>query len=89
MSGLLQVMGVPASAILQERESRDSHDNAVYTAAMLNRLGMKKILLVTSAFHMRRSEALFAGRGPGGHSRANRLPARGRTRRIESPGCPR
>ncbi len=63
MSGLLQVMGVPASAILQERESRDSHDNAVYTAAMLNRLGMKKILLVTSAFHMRRSEALFAGRG--------------------------
>lgn len=63
MSDLLQVMGVPASAILQERESRDSHDNAVYTAAMLNRLGMKKILLVTSAFHMRRSEALFAGRG--------------------------
>jgi uncharacterized SAM-binding protein YcdF (DUF218 family) len=63
MSDLLQVMGVPASAILQERESRDSHDNAVYTAAMLEGLGMKKILLVTSAFHMRRSEALFAGRG--------------------------
>jgi uncharacterized SAM-binding protein YcdF (DUF218 family) len=63
MYDLLQVMGVPASAILREDKSRDSHDNAVYTAAMLNRLGMHKILLVTSAFHMRRAEALFAGRG--------------------------
>jgi uncharacterized SAM-binding protein YcdF (DUF218 family) len=63
MYDLLQVMGVPASAILQEDKSRDTYQNALYTAAMLDKLGMHKILLVTSAFHMRRAEALFAGRG--------------------------
>ena len=63
MRDLLEVMGVPARAILLEDKSRDTHQNALYTAAMLNQLGIRKILLVTSAFHMRRSEALFAAQG--------------------------
>ena len=41
----------------------DTYRNAIYTAAKLEQLGLHKILLVTSAFHMRRSEALFAARG--------------------------
>lgn len=63
MYELLQVMGIPAHAILLEDKSRDTHQNAVYTAQMLDKLGIRKILLVTSAFHMRRAEALFAAQG--------------------------
>lgn len=63
MYDLLQVMGVPARAIVQEGRSRDTYQNALYTAVVLNNLGIRKVLLVTSAFHMRRSEALFAAQG--------------------------
>ena len=63
MRELLQVMGVPASAILLEDESRNTYQNAQFTAGMLNELGIRRILLVTSAFHMRRCEELFAAQG--------------------------
>ena len=63
MYELLQVMGVPARAIIQEDESRDTHQNAVYTARLLNDIDVHKILLVTSAFHMRRAEGVFAAQG--------------------------
>jgi uncharacterized SAM-binding protein YcdF (DUF218 family) len=63
MFDLLTLMGVPARAILLEDKSRDTHQNAVFTAAKLEKLGINKILLVTSAFHMRRSEALFKAQG--------------------------
>ena len=55
--------GVPPRAIVLEDKSRDTYQNAVYSAAMLDKLGVKKILLVTSAFHMRRAEALFNAQG--------------------------
>jgi len=63
MYELLQVMGVPAGAIVQEGKSRDTYQNAVYTAQMLKELGIRRILLVTSAFHMRRAQALFVAQG--------------------------
>jgi uncharacterized SAM-binding protein YcdF (DUF218 family) len=63
MRDLLVVMGVPERAIVLERASRDSHDNSVNTAVMLRQMGAEKILLVTSAFHMRRAVALFAAQG--------------------------
>ena len=63
MYELLTLMGVPPYAILQEDRSRDTHQNAVNTGAMLEKLGINKILLVTSAFHMRRSEAVFEAQG--------------------------
>jgi len=63
MRDLLVVMGVPAKAILLEEASRNSYDNAVHTAAMLRQMGADRILLVTSAFHMRRSVAVFAAQG--------------------------
>lgn len=63
MRDLLVVMGVPAGAILLEGASRNSYDNAVHTAAMLKQMGADRILLVTSAFHMRRSVAVFAAQG--------------------------
>jgi len=63
MQDLLMVMGVPAKHLLLENESRNTHDNAANTALLLKSRGMHRILLVTSAFHMRRSQALFAAQG--------------------------
>ncbi len=63
MKDVLAVMGVPAQHLMLENESRDTHDNAVNSARLLKARGMHRILLVTSAFHMRRSVALFEGQG--------------------------
>jgi uncharacterized SAM-binding protein YcdF (DUF218 family) len=63
MAELLEVMGVPRRAMLLEDGSRTTYDNARYSAELLKELGARKILLVTSATHMRRAEALFAAQG--------------------------
>lgn len=59
----LELMGIPRHALLLERESRDTHDNAVYSAVLLKGKNVKRILLVTSAFHLRRSVPLFERQG--------------------------
>ena len=43
--------------------SRDTHDEALHTAALARTNGWKKILLVTSGFHMKRAEATFRTAG--------------------------
>ena len=63
MRDLLRVMGVPESAMWLETQSRNTHDNAVFCARLLGERGLQRILLVTSAFHMRRAEALFSAQG--------------------------
>jgi uncharacterized SAM-binding protein YcdF (DUF218 family) len=42
-----------------EGESRDTHENAVRTLALLEPQGVQRIVLVTSGFHMRRAVAAF------------------------------
>ena len=59
MAEILQQMGVPETSILQERVSRNTRENAQYTRDLLEKNGVKKVLLVTSAFHMRRAETMF------------------------------
>ena len=63
MQDVLAIMGVPASALILEDQSRNTHDNAVNSAALLKARGMTRILLVSSAFHMRRADALFKRQG--------------------------
>ncbi|QFU74639.1 YdcF family protein [Halioglobus maricola] len=63
MEQILVVMGVPARAILKESNSRDTHENAVFSAVLLNGKNIDKIHLVTSAWHMRRAEPLFTRQG--------------------------
>jgi len=60
---LLLEMGVPASAILLESRSRNTRENALYSAIILGRLNAKRVLLVTSAAHMRRAVAAFSRAG--------------------------
>ncbi len=52
-------LGVPAAAITLEQKSRNTHENALFTAAILNDKGWRSVLLVTSADHMRRAMATF------------------------------
>jgi uncharacterized SAM-binding protein YcdF (DUF218 family) len=61
---LLQKMGVPREAILFEKKSRNTYENAVYSAEILNKQFLnKKFLLITSAFHQRRALACFQKQG--------------------------
>jgi uncharacterized SAM-binding protein YcdF (DUF218 family) len=53
----LQTYGVPIRWI--ENHSSDTHSNAALTVPMLREAGVKEIVLVTSAVHMRRAERNF------------------------------
>lgn len=60
LSEALQLMGVPPSDILVENQSKNTNESAVAVAAMLDgTYTPENCLLVTSAFHMRRSIACF------------------------------
>ncbi|MGY6555535.1 MAG: YdcF family protein [Wenzhouxiangella sp.] len=56
-------LGVPAEAILLEERALTTRGNALETAALLQAHGIEDFLLVTSALHMRRSEAAFRAVG--------------------------
>lgn len=63
MRDLLRVMGVPPRAVLLEEQSLDTYQNALFSAQLLHERGLRRILLVTSAFHMRRAAAVFRAQG--------------------------
>jgi uncharacterized SAM-binding protein YcdF (DUF218 family) len=63
MAELLRFMGVPAEAIVEQDKSRNTREDAVEVRAVLAPRGAKRILLVTSALHMRRAAALFRAQG--------------------------
>ncbi|HKL54179.1 MAG TPA: YdcF family protein [Wenzhouxiangellaceae bacterium] len=52
-------LGVPTNRILLESASLDTYQNAQMTEAVLRTRGARKVLLVTSALHMRRALARF------------------------------
>src|SRR4030095_15002431 len=57
---VLEQTGIPSGDIISENESRNTYENAVYTAALLKQFHPGgKFLLITSSFHMRRSLACF------------------------------
>lgn len=59
MRTLLEALGVPDAAILVEGSSRTTRENAVFTAKLAAERGIKRVLLVTAAWHMPRAEATF------------------------------
>ena len=56
-------LGVPQGRILLESTSRNTHDEAVLIAPMLESLGIQQVVLVTSDTHMRRSLGAFRAVG--------------------------
>ncbi|TVQ44919.1 MAG: YdcF family protein [Gloeocapsa sp. DLM2.Bin57] len=63
MAILLEMLGVPREAMIEEPFSLNTHENAVNVQEILQETGIKRILLVTSAFHMPRSMAIFTKLG--------------------------
>ena len=60
LATLLRLAGVPARAILLEQQSRNTHENALFTKRLLAaHPDIRSLVLVTSAFHQRRALGCF------------------------------
>jgi uncharacterized SAM-binding protein YcdF (DUF218 family) len=59
-------IGIPVEDLIFENESRNTHENATYVYKILKPKSTDKLLLITSAFHMKRSLGCFkkAGMNP-------------------------
>ena len=60
---ILEQWGVPTDAILVEVQSRNTHENAIFSAPILAGRGIHRSILVTSASHMPRALAIFKKAG--------------------------
>jgi len=63
MADFLGQLGVRSRDLLLEEESRTTFENAVECGKLLDKHGLKKALLVTSAEHMLRAELCFQKQG--------------------------
>jgi uncharacterized SAM-binding protein YcdF (DUF218 family) len=63
MAHRLEQQGVPANALIVEDTSGNTHQNALYSIAILRQRKLHNVLLVTSGIHMPRAEASFARQG--------------------------
>lgn len=63
MAQILNTVGVPSSAILQDPTSLNTYQNAVNVKKIMQARGIRRILLVTSAMHMPRSLRIFQRQG--------------------------
>jgi uncharacterized SAM-binding protein YcdF (DUF218 family) len=63
MRDLAVELGVPPEEVITEGRSRTSGESARLTAALLEPRGIRRILLVTSAYHLPRSVRLFRRQG--------------------------
>lgn len=64
LANVLRMCGVPSQDILIETQSRNTRENALYSAQVLTKeFPGKRYLLITSAFHLRRAEGCFQKAG--------------------------
>jgi uncharacterized SAM-binding protein YcdF (DUF218 family) len=63
LARMLREGGVPAEAIVRERCSLDTRDNARFAAALLGRRGIGRVVLVTCTWHLPRAERAFRAEG--------------------------
>lgn len=61
MRQLLVTVGVPDKVIRLETRSRNTRENAGYSVKLVQQVGARRVLLVTSALHMPRAMAFFQG----------------------------
>lgn len=64
MRTLAVANGVPEEAILLETDAKSTRDNVAYSAAMLRERGWRRILLVSSPYHMRRARLTWRRLAP-------------------------
>jgi len=64
LKDFLVSIGIPSDSVLIDPESRNTYENAVNTRKFMDKYGWgENIILVTSAFHMRRAEGCFKKAG--------------------------
>lgn len=63
MAAELVARGVPAGAIVRERCSLSTAENARFSAALLERRGLRRAAIVSCAWHLPRALALFRRAG--------------------------
>jgi uncharacterized SAM-binding protein YcdF (DUF218 family) len=63
MNALLNMLGVPETAIWMEGKSQNTYENARYSKEILEEKEITQIVLVTSAWHMPRAVPLFENQG--------------------------
>lgn len=63
MKQVLVSLGVPEDSIVVESRSANTYENATHTADVAAEMSLDRILLVTSALHMRRALATFRQAG--------------------------
>ena len=64
MRALAVSLGVPESAITMEKSAANTYENARFVRAIAEPRGWKRILLVTSPYHMRRALLTFRKQAP-------------------------
>lgn len=60
---VLALMGIPRADILVENESRNTYESAIRVKEILKEAENEKLMLITSAFHLRRTRACFRKAG--------------------------
>ncbi|HEV8031914.1 MAG TPA: YdcF family protein [Stellaceae bacterium] len=63
MRDLALAAGVPEAALLSERASRNTVENAFHTARLLRERGMTRVILVSDRSHLPRAALLFRRAG--------------------------
>lgn len=56
-------MGVPANQVIVETKSRDTKENAAFSAEICRAKAFKRPILVTSAYHLKRAKRCFDAEG--------------------------
>jgi uncharacterized SAM-binding protein YcdF (DUF218 family) len=56
----LEEWGIASGRVILEEKARNTRENAVFTRDILRERGFRSVLVVTSAFHMRRALECFA-----------------------------
>ncbi len=84
MADLLIAMGVERDDILIENRSSSTHENAINTAQLLRELGIDRVVRVTDATHLLRSELCFLRQGIDTVPRGTRYRATSLARGISS-----
>lgn len=60
MKDYLQGLSVPSEAVVEESKSRNTQENFIYSEPILRERHIKRIILVTSAYHMPRAMKWFS-----------------------------
>lgn len=74
--------GIPERALLLERESRNTRENAAFTAALLRPLGLARVGVVSCDWHLPRALLCFDRAGLDAHAVPAESPALPRRRRA-------